>query len=92
MSGARGTTLVELMVALLILALIAGISVIAVQGLRRPAAGEIAAMVNEAGRRAIRDGRSVRLLLDSLTPHAGPRLLLFLPDGRVLGRTAHDSI
>ena len=84
--------MVELMVALLILGLIAGISVLAVQGLRRPAAGDVAAIVSEAGRRAIRDGRPVRLLLDSLTPHAGPRLLLFLPDGRVLGRTTHDSM
>ncbi|HEV8197332.1 MAG TPA: prepilin-type N-terminal cleavage/methylation domain-containing protein [Gemmatimonadales bacterium] len=91
MSRARGTTLVELMVALLILGLMAGIGVFAVQSLSRPASDDVAAIMNEAGRRAIRDGTPVRLLLDSLTPQAGPRLLLFLPDGRVLGRTADDS-
>jgi hypothetical protein len=67
-------TLIELVVALVILSLILGVSGLAVASLRPPATSEVARARLQAHAKAISTGTPVRA--DSV---------LFLPDGRAIG-------
>lgn len=75
----RGVTLIEMVVALLVLGLLTALAGTAVGGLRRPPADSWQVEVNGARDSAIRTGRPVRF--DDGT---GYRALL-LPDGRAVG-------
>jgi hypothetical protein len=86
-----GTTLIELVVTLLILALTAGVATLAVRSLRLPARSGIRAAFLDAQARAIREGSPVRVTTDSILDSLGPRIILFLPDGRTLGAKSDDS-
>lgn len=76
--GRAGVTLVELLVALVILGMMTGIGALSVMSLRPAALGVALDSMTSARRRAIRDGRPVVL-------RDGSQVLRFLPDGRVLG-------
>jgi Tfp pilus assembly protein FimT len=85
-----GTTLVELVVALLILALTAGVATLAIRSLRPPSESGFQAALLDARARAIREGHPVRVTTDAIHDSLSPRIILFLPDGRTLG-AANDS-
>lgn len=76
--------MLELVVALLILSLMASMATLAVNSLRRPDASSDSIRA-EARARAIREATPVTIVLDSLPGHAGPTILLFWPDGSVVG-------
>ena len=86
-----GTTLIELVVTLLIVALTAGVATLAIRSLRPPVGGEYQALLVDVRTRAIRNGSPVRITTDSMLDSLGPRIILFLPDGRTLGAKANDS-
>ncbi len=73
-----GASLVELLVVLTILALLSGLSTVAVTSLRAPAGAAQHDTIRALRARAIRTGEAITLPLDST-------LVRFLPDGRVLG-------
>jgi prepilin-type N-terminal cleavage/methylation domain-containing protein len=73
-----GITLVELLVALVIVGLLAAIGTVSVTSLRPPLEAARLDTLRSARVRAIRTGAPVMLMLDSLP-------IRFLPDGRVLG-------
>lgn len=76
--GRVGVTLVELLVALVIVGVMTGLGALSVLSLRPgPRAMALDSMAS-ARRRAIRDARPVVL-------RDGTQVLRFLPDGRVLG-------
>jgi type II secretory pathway pseudopilin PulG len=75
----RGTTLVELMVVLLLLAVVTGISGFALAGLRPPADTAERQRLVRARTAVLRSGRAVTLELRD------GRVVRFLPDGRALG-------
>jgi hypothetical protein len=75
----RGTTLVELVVALLVLGLGSGIAALALGGLRPPPPDPWREAVGRARSAALREGRAVPVHGDS------GRSALLLPDGRALG-------
>jgi len=78
----RGVTLIELIVALAMLALVVGISGLALVSLRAPSESQAMRELQVAHAQAIRTGRPV-LTPGHLTPDTGHRL--FLPDGRAVG-------
>ncbi len=85
----KGTTLIELVVALAVLGLILGISGLALASLQAPRESERVRELARARAEAIRSGQPVRAALstDTVTNHA-PRTthsVLFLPDGRAIG-------
>ena len=86
-----GTTLIELVVALLIIALTAGVTTLAIQSLRPPPENGFQAAMLDARTRAIREGHAVRITTDSIQDSLGPRIILFLPDGRTLGAGGNES-
>lgn len=73
-----GATLVEVIVALSLLALLAGLSSVAVGALRPPPGAAVRDSLRAYRARAIRDGAPV-------TASIGTTVIRFLPDGRVLG-------
>lgn len=73
-----GSTLVELLVVLTILALLGGLSTLAVTSLRAPTGTAERDTIRALRARAIRTGQAMTVRLES-TP------LRFLPDGRVIG-------
>ncbi|MGH7527116.1 MAG: prepilin-type N-terminal cleavage/methylation domain-containing protein [Gemmatimonadales bacterium] len=75
----RGATLIEMMVALLVLGLLAGVSAAAVGSLRPPRLEGWKSEAIRARQSAIQNGRPVMVSTDS-----GHRALL-LPDGRAVG-------
>lgn len=79
-SGGRavGTTLVELLVVLTILALLSGLSAVAVTSLRPPPGAAMRDSVRALRAHAIRTGQGTTVRMDAT-------ILRFLPDGRVLG-------
>jgi prepilin-type N-terminal cleavage/methylation domain-containing protein len=82
--GARGFTLVELIV---VLAITAGVSLVAGVSLSRVAAPDArpsgrAARLEAARVEAIRTARPVKVVLDSVAP---TEVALVLPDGRMVG-------
>ena len=83
----KGTTLIELVVALAVLGLILGVSGLALASLQAPRESEWVRELRRARAEAIRTGTPVRAALPSDT--AGYRSLLpaplFLPDGRAIG-------
>ena len=85
----RGVTLVELLVVLAILGVMAGISGVALASLRAPRESARVRTLNEARAQAIRSGKPVQVLLDTVPPRTGqqarPLIALFLPDGRAIG-------
>lgn len=88
----RGVTLVELMVALAVLALVLGMTGVGLASLRPPAGAEAHRAFERARADAIRSGTPVRV-----EPESGA-VVLFLPDGRAVGGgvdpltgAAHDS-
>ena len=90
--SARGITLVEMLVVLVVLGLLGGVSVLAVGRLRRPVEPEHVATWRRARTAAIRSGRSVTV------PGDGGTVVRFLPDGRAIGAgvdpltgEAHDA-
>ena len=85
-----GTTLIELVVGLLILALTAGVATLAIRSLRPPSESGFRAALLNARTRAIREGHPVRVTTNSIQDSLGPRIILFLPDGRTLG-AANES-
>lgn len=80
--GARGVTLIELVVALAILGMIVGMSGVALATLRTPRDSEHVRELQQARSQAIRTGRPV-ITTGHSAPDTGRRL--FLPDGRALG-------
>ncbi len=83
----KGTTLIELVVALAVLGLILGISGLALASLRAPREG--VRQLQRARAEAIQKGQPVRAAgtVDTVTNYA-PRTthsVLFLPDGRAIG-------
>lgn len=76
--GNAGATLVELLVALAIIALIAGLSSVAVGSLRPPPGTGVRDSLRAFRARAIQDGAPI-------TASIGATVIRFLPDGRVLG-------
>jgi len=85
----KGTTLIELVVALAVLGLILGISGLALASLRAPRESERVRELRRARAEAIRAGTPVRTAVspDTATNDA-PRTrhsILFLPDGRAIG-------
>lgn len=91
MDRQRGTTLLELLVALLVLSLTAGMATLAIQSLRPTQESLAQRELNSARSRAIREGVAVRVVVDTLDDNAEPQLLLFLPDGRVVGWMADSA-
>lgn len=81
-SGRRGATLVELVAALAVLAVAAGVTGLALGALDRPAPPTDVERVAEARREALSARRPVTLVLEGKD---GPRAVTALPDGRVLG-------
>jgi Tfp pilus assembly protein FimT len=81
-----GTTLIELVVALLIIALTAGVSTLAIRSLRPASGNGLETALLAARTRAIREGHPVRVTIDPTVDSLAPRMILFLPDGRVLGK------
>ena len=75
----RGATLLELTVALTVMALVAGLAVLSVASVRPPPADPWRTAVAHARAAALRTGRPVAVVGDS-----GATALL-LPDGRALG-------
>ena len=73
-----GTSLVELLVVLTILALLSGLSAVAVTSLRAPAGTAERDSVRAVRAQAIRTGQAITVRGDST-------VMRFLPDGRVLG-------
>jgi hypothetical protein len=80
-----GTTLIELIVALSIVALSAGMTTLAIRSLRPPSESRFQALLLDSRKRAIRDGYPVRIRTDTTLDSLGPRMILFLPDGSTLG-------
>jgi hypothetical protein len=79
-------TLVELLVVLTVLGLILGISGLALASLRAPREAALVHALRDARAKAIRTGKPVRIVLDSLPAYPPTRLpALFLPDGRAIG-------
>lgn len=85
----RGTTLVELIVSIVILAIMAGITTLAIHGARSSASVEDTS-IRQARMKAIRQGAAVKLVVLG-EGTATPVTLLFLPDGRALGAQSGDS-
>jgi prepilin-type N-terminal cleavage/methylation domain-containing protein len=77
-AGRAGVTLVELLAALAILGLIAGLTGVSLGSLRPTLASVRATALARARSAAIQSGRPVAATLDSVT-------VRFLPDGRALG-------
>lgn len=75
----RGTTLVELIVALAILGLLVGIGAATLGGWRRPRTDDTVELYVAARARAIASGERVRV------DRPGGESVLFLPDGRAVG-------
>ena len=76
-----GLTLVEMIVALAIIGLIAGVSGLALGGLRPPRESGVIRELRRARAEAIRTGRRVRAESGDSTLTT----VLFLPDGRAIG-------
>ncbi len=81
--SARGTTLLELLVVLLILSISAGLSVLAIGSLRVTPEMEKQREWETERRRAVHQGRQIQIVIDS---GGVVRLVRFLPDGRVLAQ------
>jgi prepilin-type N-terminal cleavage/methylation domain-containing protein len=75
----RGITLVELIVALVLIGMLAGLAAGAVGSLAGQKVSADAQELERARRRAIQGGRPVHLQL------SGKAEVLFLPDGRAIG-------
>jgi prepilin-type N-terminal cleavage/methylation domain-containing protein len=81
-----GVTLVELLVVLTVLGLILGISGLALASLRAPREAALVRVLREARTEAIRSGKPVRVVFDTLSAQPPNRLTaVFLPDGRAIG-------
>jgi prepilin-type N-terminal cleavage/methylation domain-containing protein len=79
-------TLIELLVVLTILGLILGISGVALASLKAPREAALVRLLREARTKAIRTGKAVRIILDSLPAYPPIRHpALFLPEGRAIG-------
>ncbi len=90
MSARRGTTLVEIVVSLAVLAIICGVATLAIASLKRKDGPSVNQMIQQAKMDAVRTGRPVPLFIDTLgAPH--PVSMLALPDGRVVGSEDSDS-
>jgi prepilin-type N-terminal cleavage/methylation domain-containing protein len=75
----RGATLIELMVVMLVLGTVAGVSALALTGLRVSPASEQRQRLLTARASAIRSGEAASVEL------GGGRMVRFLPDGRAIG-------
>jgi prepilin-type N-terminal cleavage/methylation domain-containing protein len=80
----RGTTLVELVIVLAILGLVTGMTGLAIRSLQPDQESATLQAISRARSQALEQGRPVRLVVDTIGV-AIPQVLLFLPDGRVLG-------
>jgi prepilin-type N-terminal cleavage/methylation domain-containing protein len=84
-----GFTILEVVVALVLFALILGVSGLALASLREPTSAAITRQLTDARAEAIRTGRpvSVAVALPDTAENHAPRTthLLFLPDGRAVG-------
>jgi Tfp pilus assembly protein FimT len=78
--------MVELIIALAILALLAGVTSLAVTSLGSNEDPGLDALLHQARAEAVRTGHSVKLMVDT-AGSAGPRAILILPDGSVLGQS-----
>jgi prepilin-type N-terminal cleavage/methylation domain-containing protein len=78
MSARAGFTLVELCVVMLVIALIAGVTTLAVGTLRPPAGRSAPTAMEWARAEAIRQGKPITV--------GTTKPVLFLPDGRAVGR------
>lgn len=85
MTHHSGTTLVELIVSLAILALLAGVTSLAVTSLQRKEDPSTGAILDRTKAEAIRAGRPIRVTVDTAGA-AEPSALLVLPDGRIVGQ------
>ena len=84
-SAARGFTLLELIVVLVLMGVVAGVSALGVASLRLPESGELIDQVTAARAESARTGLAVTLHL-RMREDSAPRVLRFLPDGRAMGR------
>ena len=85
MTPHSGTSLVELMVSLAILALLAGVTSLAVTSLRMKEDPGLGTILYRTKAEAIRIGRPIRITVDTMGS-LGPSALLVLPDGRTVGQ------
>jgi prepilin-type N-terminal cleavage/methylation domain-containing protein len=76
----RGVTLVELVVAMLVMGLLSGLGALALRSLRPEPADPWSEAVARARAAAVRGGRAVSIVGDS------GRTAFLLPDGRVVAR------
>jgi prepilin-type N-terminal cleavage/methylation domain-containing protein len=83
----RGTTLVELLVVLCILGILAGVTVLAVRRLDRPAPDDLYAVVAESLRAAV-DAR--RAIVVRVVHDGGPLSAAIRADGSVVGDSAFE--
>lgn len=79
MRGRTGVTLVEIMVALAVVALLNGSAILAIRSLRPPDSTAQGELMASARARAVLSGKPVQLV-------AGTDTVLLLPDGRVIGQ------
>lgn len=80
-----GVTLVEILIVILIVGLTAGLATLAMTALRPPAEDDLSNRVRATRARAIREGRSITVVIDATSAEAPPALMRFRPDGSVLG-------
>lgn len=81
----RGTTLLELIVALAVLGIVLGVSTAALGAIHRDAPLPAVVLMHAARMRALRAGVAVRLDLPAATAGGPPTSVFLLPDGRVIG-------
>lgn len=78
----RGVTLVEMLVALALLGVIAGVATVQLIPARLPGKDQVATLLAGLRHRAIREARTITA---TLTPDsAGAKLVTAFPDGRVV--------
>ena len=82
---ARGTTLIELIVALAVLGIVLGVSTAALSAIHRDVPPPALARVEAARERALRLGVPVRIDRPDSSSAGTAASLLLLPDGRVIG-------
>jgi prepilin-type N-terminal cleavage/methylation domain-containing protein len=85
----QGTTLIELIISIAILGIMAGVTSLAMHSLT-PKVDQVALSKSRARMSAIRNGSAVQLVLLHENSQS-PAVLLFLPDGQVIGTESVDS-